>query len=156
LGLVGSRTNPQQGAASSLMSDNGDARPGSRQPEQPRHERVSHGSRPLDQIAERGTGPAAGLALTDHPDFAARSDQSDHSHAASDSDASLSAALERLERQVAVAMARARESVVALEYTAADAPAGTRRIATGVVVNQRGEVLSVKIDPLVRGEPEQA
>jgi serine protease Do len=71
----------------------------------------------------------------------------------SDADAVLSAALERLERQVASAMAHARESVVALEYTAADAPAGTRRIATGIVINQRGDVLSVKIDPLASGEP---
>jgi len=68
-------------------------------------------------------------------------------------DALLLAALDRLEQQVAAAMARARQSVVALEYTAADAPAGTRRIATGVVINQRGEMLSVKIDPLVSGEP---
>ncbi len=48
------------------------------------------------------------------------------------------------------------ESVVALEYTAADAPAGTRRIATGVVINQRGEVLSVKIDPVIEGEPSRS
>ena len=36
---------------------------------------------------------------------------------------------------------------MALEYTAPDAPAGTRRVATGVVINHRGEVLSVNIDP---------
>jgi S1-C subfamily serine protease len=71
----------------------------------------------------------------------------------SGADAFLLAALERWERQVAAAMARARESVVVLEYTAADAPAGTRRIATGVVINQRGEMLSVKIDPLVSAKP---
>jgi serine protease Do len=59
----------------------------------------------------------------------------------------LSAAWDRLERRVAAAMARARESVVALEYTAADAPAGTRRVATGVVINNGGEILSVRIDP---------
>jgi S1-C subfamily serine protease len=52
-----------------------------------------------------------------------------------------------LERRVAVAITRARESVVALEYTAADAPTGTRRLATGVVINNRGEILSVRIDP---------
>ena len=62
-------------------------------------------------------------------------------------DAALFAALERLERQMATAIARARESVVALEYTAPDAPPGTRRVATGVVINHRGEVLSVHIDP---------
>jgi serine protease Do len=65
----------------------------------------------------------------------------------SDTDAALFAALERLERQMAAAIARARESVVALEYTAPDAPPGTRRVATGVVINNSGEVLSVRIDP---------
>jgi serine protease Do len=65
----------------------------------------------------------------------------------SDDDAELCAALEHLERQMAAAIARARESVVALEYTAPDAPPGTRRVATGVVINPRGEVLSVNIDP---------
>ncbi len=65
----------------------------------------------------------------------------------SDSDAALFAALERRERQMAGAIAKARESVVALEYTASDAPPGTRRVATGVVINNRGEVLSVRIDP---------
>ena len=56
-------------------------------------------------------------------------------------------AWERWEQWIVAAMARARESVVALEYTAADAPAGTRRVATGVVINPGGEVLSVRIDP---------
>ena len=65
----------------------------------------------------------------------------------SDADGALFAALERLERQMAAAIARARESVVALEYTASDAPPGTRRVATGVVINNHGEVLSVRIDP---------
>jgi len=65
----------------------------------------------------------------------------------SDPDEALFAALERLEQRVAAAMERARESVVTLEYTAADAPPGTRRVATGVVINNRGEVLSVRIDP---------
>ena len=59
----------------------------------------------------------------------------------------LFAAWDRLERRIASVMARARESVVALEYTAADEPAGTRRVATGVVINNRGEILSVRIDP---------
>ena len=65
----------------------------------------------------------------------------------SDADAILLAALERRERQMAAAIAKARESVVALEYTAPDAPPGTRRVATGVVINNGGEVLSVRIDP---------
>ena len=68
-----------------------------------------------------------------------------------DTDAALFAALERLEQQAAAAIGRARESVVALEYTAADAPPGTRRVATGVVINNRGEVLSVRIDPPLAG-----
>ena len=59
----------------------------------------------------------------------------------------LLAAWDRLERRIAAAMAMARESVVALEYTAADAPTGTRRVATGVVINNGGEILSVRIDP---------
>jgi serine protease Do len=65
----------------------------------------------------------------------------------SDADAALFAALERRERQMAAAIAKARESVVALEYTAPDAPPGTRRVATGVVINNGGEVLAVRIDP---------
>ncbi len=64
-----------------------------------------------------------------------------------DADVALFATFERLERQMATAIARARESVVALEYTAPDAPSGTRRVATGVVISHRGEVLSVNIDP---------
>jgi serine protease Do len=69
------------------------------------------------------------------------------SQANTDSDAALFASVERLERRVAAAIGRARESVVALEYTAVDAPPGTRRGATGVVINNRCEVLSVRIDP---------
>jgi serine protease Do len=69
------------------------------------------------------------------------------SQAATESDAALFASVERLERRVAAAIGRARESVVALEYTAIDAPTGSRRGATGVVINSRGEVLSVRIDP---------
>ncbi len=63
-----------------------------------------------------------------------------------DDDETLFLALEKLERRMAAAIARARESVVALEYTAPDSPPGTRRVATGVVINHRGEVLSVRID----------
>jgi S1-C subfamily serine protease len=59
----------------------------------------------------------------------------------------LLAAWDRLEQQIAAAAARARESVVELEYTAADAPADTRRVATGVVINNRGEIVSIRIDP---------
>jgi S1-C subfamily serine protease len=51
------------------------------------------------------------------------------------------------ERAVGEAIARARESAVALEYSAFDAPTGARRMASGVVVGETGEVLSVRIDP---------
>jgi S1-C subfamily serine protease len=64
----------------------------------------------------------------------------------SDADAALFTALERLEWRIAAAMSRARQSVVALEYTAAEAPHGTRRVASGVVINHLGELLSVRID----------
>ena len=55
-------------------------------------------------------------------------------------------ALDRFEERMAAGMIRARESVVALEYTSAVGPAGSRRIATGVVINSRGDILSVRID----------
>jgi S1-C subfamily serine protease len=55
-------------------------------------------------------------------------------------------AWERMERQVLQAMRRVRESVVALEYTPSDGPAGSRRVATGVVINLDGDVLSIRID----------
>jgi S1-C subfamily serine protease len=61
-------------------------------------------------------------------------------------DATLLTALQRLERQMAVGMLRARDSVVALEYTADMAVPAARRVATGVVINSRGDVLSVRID----------
>jgi serine protease Do len=51
-----------------------------------------------------------------------------------------------MEGQVTGAIARVRESAVALEYTAADAPSGARRRASGVVICDNGEILSVRID----------
>lgn len=54
--------------------------------------------------------------------------------------------LELLETQVTEGAALARESAVALEYTASDAPLGSRRVASGVVINEEGDVLSVRID----------
>ena len=48
---------------------------------------------------------------------------------------------------MAAGMIRARDSVVALEYTSAEGPPGSRRVATGVVINSGGDVLSVRIDP---------
>jgi len=55
-------------------------------------------------------------------------------------------AVDALERQVSEAVARARASAVALEYSSADGPAGTRRVASGVVVSDDGDVLSVRVD----------
>ncbi|WP_406698491.1 trypsin-like peptidase domain-containing protein [Singulisphaera sp. Ch08] len=55
--------------------------------------------------------------------------------------------LEAIERTVAESIAKLRDSAVALEYAVADAPSGERRVATGVVVNDRGDVLSIRIDP---------
>jgi S1-C subfamily serine protease len=57
------------------------------------------------------------------------------------------ARLEALERRVAEASARARESTLVLEYAAADAPSSARRVATGAVIDEQGNVLSVRIDP---------
>jgi serine protease Do len=51
------------------------------------------------------------------------------------------------ERRLAEAIARARESAVTLEYTPADGPSKARRVATGVVINDAGDVLSIRIDP---------
>src|SRR5271157_1753650 len=62
-------------------------------------------------------------------------------------ESALFAALEQLERQMSAGTIRARDSVVALEYTALEGPPGSRRLATGVVINSRGDVLSVRIDP---------
>lgn len=55
--------------------------------------------------------------------------------------------LDVIERTVAESIAKLRDSAVALEYAVADAPSGARRVATGVVVNDRGDVLSIRIDP---------
>src|SRR4051812_17021799 len=64
-----------------------------------------------------------------------------------DAEAGDESTLEEMERRLAAGMTRARESVVALEYVATEAPAGSRRLATGVVINEEGDVLSVRIDP---------
>ncbi len=40
-----------------------------------------------------------------------------------------------------------RESAVALEYSADGAPSGARRVASGVVISDAGDVLSVRVDP---------
>ena len=51
------------------------------------------------------------------------------------------------ERRVAQSIGRARESAVTLEYATAEGPSETRRVATGVVINDAGDVLSIRIDP---------
>jgi serine protease Do len=71
-----------------------------------------------------------------------------------DDDEVLFAAMERLERRMAAGMIRARDSVVTLEYKSADGPDGARRVATGVVVNGHGDILSVRIDRPVRAPDE--
>ncbi len=130
------------------------ARPGSGQREQ-------IGPGPVDRSAQASLGASGVTGWTGgftasggavHPEQGGGDGRFDPA-LPSGADAFLLAALDRLEQQVAAAMAHARESVVALEYTAADAPSGTRRIATGIVINQRGEMLSVKIDPVISGEP---
>jgi S1-C subfamily serine protease len=95
-----------------------------------------------------GTARIAGVARAGvaHRDFIADRATSEPARL-SDDDVTLFASLERLERRIAVAVATARESVVALEYTSADRPPGARRLASGVVINLRGEVLSIRIDP---------
>jgi S1-C subfamily serine protease len=55
--------------------------------------------------------------------------------------------LDEQERQLAEAIVHTRESVVALEYATADGPSQARHVATGVVINDAGEVLSIRIDP---------
>jgi len=49
-------------------------------------------------------------------------------------------------RRLARAIGLARASTVALEYGSRDA-SGRRRVATGVVVSERGDILSVEVDP---------
>lgn len=65
-------------------------------------------------------------------------------------------ALDRLERRAAEGMERARASVLALEYQAAGAPAGARRVATGVVIDDRGHILSIRIDQPPEKSDDQA
>jgi S1-C subfamily serine protease len=55
--------------------------------------------------------------------------------------------LDHMESQIAAVVERARQSVVELEYTAREDSARRRRVASGVVINDRGEILSVRIDP---------
>ena len=82
--------------------------------------------RPADQEQTR-TKEAKIAVRGRHPRWPAARFRTEYN----DDDAAFFAALERLERRMAASIAKARESVVALEYTAPDAPSGTRRIARG-------------------------
>jgi len=62
------------------------------------------------------------------------------------------ATLEAKGGRLAGAIERARGSTVALEYGPRDA-SGRRRVATGVVINDRGEVLSIRVDPPTGRDP---
>lgn len=53
---------------------------------------------------------------------------------------------EQREQSLSEAIAHVRESAVALEYSATGAAAGARRGATGVIINDEGDVLSIRID----------
>ena len=62
-------------------------------------------------------------------------------------DAAAEAALERAERKTLEAVARLRESAVAIEYSASsEGSASVRRVAAGVVLSDDGDILSVRID----------
>ena len=54
--------------------------------------------------------------------------------------------LGEFERLVAAGIARAVRSAVALEYTSPEGPAAVRRVASGVVVSDDGDLLSVRVD----------
>lgn len=62
--------------------------------------------------------------------------------------------LDRFEERVGESIAAARMSTLALEYTPAG-PSGNavRRVATGIVLNDSGDVLSIRIDPPPPGAP---
>src|SRR5271157_247991 len=92
-------------------------------------------------ISNRTTRPGSGLGSSNH------SAKRGHDDWEGSDESALFAALEQLERQMSAGMIRARDSVVALEYTALEGPPGSRRLATGVVINSRGDVLSIRIDP---------
>ena len=94
-----------------------------------------------EDTSNRMTRPGSRAESSSHSAKGGHNDQEGSDESA------LFAALELLERQMSAGMIRARESVVALEYTALEGPPGSRRLATGVVINSRGDVLSVRIDP---------
>ncbi len=94
-----------------------------------------------EDTSNRTTRPGSRAGSLSH------SAKREHDDREGSDESALFAALDQLERQMSVGMVRARDSVVALEYTALEGPPGSRRLATGVVINSRGDVLSVRIDP---------
>ncbi len=96
---------------------------------------------PGEDTSNRTTRPGSRAGSSSH------SAKRGHDDREGSDESALFAALEQLERQMSAGMIRARDSVVALEYTALEGPPGSRRLATGVVINSRGDVLSVRIDP---------
>jgi len=96
---------------------------------------------PGENTSNRTTRPGS------HTESSSHSAKRGHNDQKGSDESALFAALEQLERQMSAGMIRARDSVVALEYTALEGPPGSRRLATGVVINLRGDVLSVRIDP---------
>ena len=93
-----------------------------------------------EETSDRTARPEVRAGSTSRPDARRDDDRKESDESA------LFAALEQLERQMSAGMIRARDSVVALEYTAREGPPGSRRLATGVVINSHGDVLSVRID----------
>ena len=96
-----------------------------------------------DRRTETALRPAAGTSSG--LDEADPAEDVDHGRRAE----KMLAFLDEYERQIDAAMARARESVVALEYTGGgeSGVSGRRRIASGIAINSHGDILSVRIDP---------
>jgi S1-C subfamily serine protease len=97
------------------------------------------------------TGPVVVLACVLRPPWPSVGaniavESQDHGVRPSDHHRELIDPLEDQEHRLTEAIVRARESVVTLEYAAADGPSEARRVATGVVISDAGEVLSVRID----------
>ena len=61
--------------------------------------------------------------------------------------------LEVWESRLTETIEQVRGSVVTLEYSASGTPNGPRRVASGVVISDDGDVLSVRIDPPSSSEP---
>jgi len=93
--------------------------------------------------------PPLPAAPQGHPNAA----EADALTAASEIDPRSAAIVEAIDRRINESIALLRDSAVALEYAGAESPNGTRRVATGVVVSHRGDVLSIRIDPPKQSSP---